>query len=117
MDKSRLNLEIESVEFNYLKMLCAKKGITITSFLKDIIKKAISEEEDVFLAEKAAYRLHNLKEEDLIPIEQAFEEAGWNNELSSTDKQTVRKRPKTHRASYASAYTKRTPTSKRKSKT
>jgi predicted DNA-binding protein len=78
MDKNRLRINLESVEIKYLKMLCAKKGITVTSFLKEVIKKAINEEEDMLLAKKAANRLHNLNEQELVPIKQAIEDAGWN---------------------------------------
>jgi hypothetical protein len=78
MSIHRLNLELPSKEYTCLKMLCAKKGITIEDFVTSLILQAIEEEEDSLLIRKAQQRLGNLNPDELIPIDQAFKEAGWD---------------------------------------
>jgi hypothetical protein len=39
----------------------------------------IEEEENILLMKKAQNRLKKKNSEDLIPIEDAFKEAGWND--------------------------------------
>lgn len=74
----RLNIEFPSDEYIYLKMLCAEKGVSIKDFIIPIILRAIEEEEDALLTRKAQNRLKNMNPNELIPIEEAFKEAGWN---------------------------------------
>lgn len=78
MSAHRLNIEFPSDDFTYLKMLCAEKGISIKDFVVPLILRAMEEEEDAFLIRKAQKRLKNIDSTDLIPIEEAFKEAGWN---------------------------------------
>lgn len=78
MSAHRLNIEFPSDDFTYLKMLCAEKGISIKDFVVPLILRAMEEEEDAFLIRKAQKRLKNMDSTDLIPIEEAFKEAGWN---------------------------------------
>ncbi|MGZ3633903.1 MAG: hypothetical protein ACXWM7_06480 [Parachlamydiaceae bacterium] len=78
MNTHRLNIEFPSEEYTYLKMLCAEKGVTIKDFVVPLILKAIEEEEDSLLIRKAQHRLKNLNPDELIPIDQAFKEAGWD---------------------------------------
>jgi hypothetical protein len=59
-------------------MLCAEKGVSIKDFVVPLVLKAMEEEEDAFLARKARQRLKDLNPADLIPVENAFAEAGWN---------------------------------------
>lgn len=74
----RLNIDFPSDDYTYLKMLCAEKGVTIKDFVVPLLLKAIEEEEDILLNKKAQQRLKNLDASDLIPIEDAFKEAGWD---------------------------------------
>ena len=74
----RLNVDFPSDDYTYLKMLCAEKGVTIKDFVVPLILKAIEEEEDALLTRKAQQRLKNIDASDLIPIEDAFKEAGWD---------------------------------------
>jgi hypothetical protein len=78
MHNRRLNIEFPSDDYIYLKMLCAEKGISIKDFVVPLILRAMEEEEDAFLFRKAQQRLKNMHPEDLIPIEDAFKEAGWD---------------------------------------
>ncbi len=78
MATQRLNVEFPSDEFAYLKMLCADKGVSIKDFVVPIILKAMEEEEEKLLVRKAKQRLKNLDVKDLIPIEDAFKEAGFD---------------------------------------
>lgn len=78
MSTHRLNIEFPSDDYTYLKMLCAEKGVSIKDFVVPLILKAMEEEEDALLIRKAQHRLKNLKADDLIPIKDAFNEAGWN---------------------------------------
>jgi hypothetical protein len=77
MGTQRLNIEFPSDEYTYLKMLCAEKGVSIKDFVVPLILKAIEEEEDALLIRKAQNRLKNIDPDNLIPIEDAFKEAGW----------------------------------------
>lgn len=78
MSTHRLNIDFPSDDYTYLKMLCAEKGITIKDFVVPLILKAMEEEEDALLSRKARKRLKNVDVSDLIPIEDAFKEAGWD---------------------------------------
>lgn len=74
----RLNIDFPSDDYIYLKMLCAEKGVTIKDFVIPVILRAMEDEEDSLLRKKAQKRLKNMNAADLIPIEDAFEEAGWD---------------------------------------
>jgi hypothetical protein len=76
----RLNIDFPSDDYTYLKMLCAEKGVTIKDFVVPLILKTIEEEEGILLTRKAQQRLKNMAASDLIPIEDAFKEAGWDVE-------------------------------------
>jgi hypothetical protein len=78
MSTHRLNIEFPSDDYTYLKMLCAEKGVSIKDFVVPLILRAMEEEEDLLLSRKAQKRLKNINPDDLIPIEEAFKEAGWN---------------------------------------
>lgn len=78
MSTHRMNIDFPSDDYTYLKMICAEKGITIKDFVVPIILRAIEEEEDALLIKKAKKRLKNLEISDLVPIEDAFKEAGWD---------------------------------------
>ena len=78
MSMRRLNIDFPSDDYTYLKMLCAEKGITIKDFVIPLILRAMEEEDDALLSRKAQQRLKNMNPDDLIPIEEAFKEAGWN---------------------------------------
>jgi len=73
-----MNIDFPSDDYTYLKMICAEKGVTIKDFVVPLILRAMEEEEDAFLARKAQQRLKNLDNTDLISIEDAFKEAGWD---------------------------------------
>lgn len=78
MSTHRLNIEFPSDDYTFLKMLCAEKGVTIKDFVVPLILKALEKEEDALLKRKAKQRLKNMDPNDLIPIEDAFKEAGWD---------------------------------------
>ena len=74
----RLNFDFPREEYPYLKLLCAKRGVTLKTFATDLLTKAIEDAEDEMLAKEARERLENLKEEDLISWDEAVKKAGWN---------------------------------------
>lgn len=78
MATHRLNIDFPEDDYTFLKILCVAKGVSIKDFVVPVILKAMEEEEDVYLAKKAKKRLKNMNPKDLIPIEAAFKEAGWN---------------------------------------
>lgn len=78
MSTRRLNVDFPSDEYIYLKMLCAEKGVSIKDFVVPLILKAIDDEEDALLIRKAQHRLKNMSPKDLIPVKDAFKEAGWD---------------------------------------
>lgn len=75
---SRLNIDLPSEDYSYLKLICAGKGVSVKDFVVPLILKAIEDEEDTLLARKAKRRLKNLNPDDLIPIKDAFKDAGWD---------------------------------------
>lgn len=78
---TRLNIEFPNDDYTYLKMLCTEKKVSIKDFVIPLILKAMEDEEDVFLSRKAKQRLKHMNPADLIPIEDAFKEAGWNEQI------------------------------------
>lgn len=78
MDSHKLNIEFPSDEYTRLKKICKGKGMSIENFVVPLILAAIEEEENILLMKKARKRLNKMNSEDLIPIEDAFKEAGWN---------------------------------------
>lgn len=78
MNTHRLNIDLPSEEYAYLKRICALKGVSIKDFVTALILKAIEDEEDTLLAKKATHWLKNLDPAELIPAEEAFKIAGWN---------------------------------------
>ncbi len=105
MSKMRLNIEMPQEEFRYLKSLCARRGESLKDFVLPAIYKRVEEEEDELWASEALKRIKNLKDSDLIPIEEAFENAGWNDEkLQDTNKPAVRKRAKANRSAAKTGY-------------
>lgn len=77
MSKHRLNIELPSDEYTYLEKICAKKGLSIKDFVIPLILTAMKEEENILLMKKVRKRLKKMNSNDLIPIKDAFKEAGW----------------------------------------
>jgi len=75
---TRLNVDFPSDDYTYLKMLCAEKGVSMKDFVVPLVLRAMEDEEDALLIKKAQNRLRNIDQKNLIPIEDAFKEAGWN---------------------------------------
>lgn len=78
-DTVRLNFEFPKKDYPYLKMLCAQKGVSFRDFATELLIKAIEEAEDEMLSQRANERLANMKNEDLIPWDEATKQAGWKN--------------------------------------
>lgn len=79
-DTVRLNFEFPISEYPYLKMVCARKGLSLREFATELLIKAIDEAEDEMLAEKANERLEKMKSDELISFDQAIRLAGWTDE-------------------------------------
>jgi len=60
-DKARLTLDMSSQEHMYLKMACAKLGVTMKEFLLLAAFERIEEIEDEWLAERARETLANIQ--------------------------------------------------------
>lgn len=76
----RLNFEFPLTQYPYLKMVCAKKGLTLRDFATEVLIKAIEETEDEMLAQRANERLESMSPEDLISWNEAIQSAGWNRD-------------------------------------
>ena len=79
-DTVRLNFEFPISEYPYLKMVCAKKGLSLRDFATNILVKAIEEAEDEMLSQKANERVESMTPENLISWEEATRLAGWDND-------------------------------------
>jgi hypothetical protein len=78
MSTRKLTIEMPLEAFSSLKMICIQKNLSVNDFVKPLILKALDKEENSLLRKKANRRLKNMNSNHLIPIEKAFEEAGWN---------------------------------------
>lgn len=76
MSVHRLNIKFSSYKYAYLKMLYPRKAVFTKDFVVPLVLRAI--EEDALLINKAEQRLKKMDPTDLIPIEEAFKEAGWS---------------------------------------
>lgn len=74
----RLNFEFPRSEYPYLKMVCAKRGLSLKDFATEILLRAIEEAEDEMLSQKANERLTNMKDEDLITWDETKRKVGWD---------------------------------------
>lgn len=60
-EKSRLTVDMTPDEHMYLKMACAKMGVTMKEFLLRTAFEKMEEMEDEWLAEKAKETLENIR--------------------------------------------------------
>ena len=72
-EKSRLTVDMSPDEHMYLKMACAKIGVSMKDFLLQLAFEKIEDMEDEWLANKATKTLENIKsgKEKLISWEEA----------------------------------------------
>ena len=67
----RINFDFPKKEYPYLKMLCAKRGVSLKKFATDLIAKAIEDFEDVEFTKVASNRQN--KEEEFVSFEKMME--------------------------------------------
>ena len=79
-DTVRLNFEFPRKEYPYLKMMLAKKGVSLKDFAIQLILKEIDEYEDRLLAKTAQERLDEMNDSENISFDDACELAGWDND-------------------------------------
>lgn len=73
----RLSVEFPAEEYVFLKMACAKKGISMKEFVNQAVIRSIEEYED----ELDAKLIESITDEDranAIPWEQVEKELGWD---------------------------------------
>lgn len=81
MDKQRykkLSVEFPAEEYVYLKLACAKKGVSLKEFVNQAVIRSIEEYED----ELDLKTLEKLTEEDIKnaqPWDEVKKELGWDN--------------------------------------
>ena len=78
-DTVRLNFEFPRKEYPYLKMMLAKRGVSLKDFAIELILKEIEEYEDSLLAKIAEERLDEMDESENISCDEACRLAGWND--------------------------------------
>jgi hypothetical protein len=79
-DTVRLNFDFPRKYYPYLKMILAGKGLSLKEFASKILIEAIEKAEDELLVQKANERLAEMKNEDLIPWDEATHLAGWDDD-------------------------------------
>lgn len=79
-DTVRINFEFPKEHYPYLKMLCAKKGVSLREYASDLLIQSLEDFEDAQLAAMADDRLKDFDEDNLISFDDACREAGWNVE-------------------------------------
>ena len=73
----KLSIEFPVEEYIYLKMACAKKGVSMKNFVTESLLKSVEEYED----ELDIIALKNITDEDrknAVPWEQVKKELGWD---------------------------------------
>ncbi len=75
----RLNFEFPRKHYPYLKMVCAKKGVSLKDFASNLLIKEIEEYEDLLLAEKVQERLDEMDDSENINFNDACKSAGWED--------------------------------------
>lgn len=78
-DTVRLNFEFPRKYYPYLKMVLAKRGISLKDFASRILIEAIESAEDELSTQRGNERLDKMNDEDLIPWEDAKHLAGWDD--------------------------------------
>jgi hypothetical protein len=78
-DTVRINFEFPRSYYPFLKMILAGKGVSLKDFASEVLIEAIEKAEDELLGQRASDRLANVKEEDLIPWDEATRLAGWDD--------------------------------------
>lgn len=73
----RLNFEFPKDAYPYLKLMCAKKGISFKDLATELILAAIDSYEDNELSDIAQKRISEMDENENISFEKAAEQAGW----------------------------------------
>ena len=73
----RLSIEFPAEEYTYLKLACAKQGISIKDFVTQAVVKTIEEYEEELdvLAFKEAYTEENIAK--AVPWSEVKKELGW----------------------------------------
>lgn len=73
----RLSVDFPTDEYIFLKMACAKQGVSLKDFVTNAVMKSIDEYE----AQLDSLSLQDLTEEEIknaIPLEQVEKELGWD---------------------------------------
>ena len=78
-DLVRVNFDFPKEDYFCLKMLCLKSGVSMRKHISSLIMQSLEEFEDKRDCEIAKERLSEMKDEDLIPFDDACRDAGWNN--------------------------------------
>ncbi len=76
-DTVRLNFDFPKEVYPYLKLMCAKKGLSFKDLATELILAAIDSYEDEELNNIAQKRLEEIDSKDNIPFKKAIEQAGW----------------------------------------
>jgi len=75
----KLSIEFPAEEYIYLKMACAKKGVTLKDFVTQAVIKTVEDYEDELdlLALREARTEENMK--NAIPWEDVVKQLGWDS--------------------------------------
>ena len=79
-DTVRLNFDFPKEVYPYLKLMCAKKGLSFKNLATELILAAIDSYEDIELGEIAQKHMHEMDKKENIPFKKAMELAGWNED-------------------------------------
>ena len=79
METIRINFEFPREAYPYLRLLCAKKGLSLRSFATQALLKAMEECEDAILTERAEALLKRIEEgeEELVSWKDAKKRLGY----------------------------------------
>lgn len=114
----RLNFEFPREHYPFLKMTCAKQGLSLKDFASGLLIQAIEEYEDSLLTKKAQARLAEIDQNENIDFKEASRLAGWDNaeEIQNPIQQALPERPSKNPKKRASAHPRKRTISRRPSK-
>jgi hypothetical protein len=87
----RLNFEFPRDEYPYLKLMLAKRGVSLRELANKLLTQEIAEDEESYLNREIERRLEECKNDEPISWEEAKLRAGWTEQLRDPNLSKIRK--------------------------
>jgi hypothetical protein len=74
----KLSIDFPIEEYTYLKMTCAKKGVSIKNFVTNAIIRLVEENEDEIDAKELGLARREIAESGVLTWEELEKKLGWD---------------------------------------